>query len=178
MNLLDLLDSVGGQKSLGSLAGNLGIDAAKTNNLVSALAPALMGALKKQTDSEDGLSKFKNALQNGKHQEYVDNPDLMSSADTLKDGNNILGHILGSKDVSRNVAAQAAQSTGINASLIKKALPFIASLAMGALSKNSNAGSSLGDSAGDSAGDLLGSLMGGGDGIDVDDILNMAKKFF
>ena len=174
MNLLDLLDSVGGQKSLGSLAGNLGLDAAKTNNLVSALAPALMGALKKQTDSADGLSKFKNALQNGKHQEYVNNPDLMSSADTLNDGNNILGHILGSKDVSRNVAAQAAGNTGIDSSLVKKALPFIASLVMGAVSKESNAGSSLGDS----TGDMLGSLMGGGDGIDVDDILNLAKKFF
>ena len=174
MNLLDLLDSVGGQKSLGSLAGNLGLDATKTNDLVGALAPALMGALQKQTNSADGLSKFKNALQNGKHQEYLKNPDLMSSAETLTDGNNILGHLLGSKDVSRNVAAQAAETTGIDSSLIKKALPLIASLVMGAVSKESNAGSSLGDS----GGGLLGSLMGGGDGFDVDDVLNLAKKFF
>jgi hypothetical protein len=175
MNLLDLIDSVGGQKSLSSLASNLGLDASKTNDLVGALAPALMGALKNQTSSEDGLAGLKNALQGGKHQAYLSDPESMSSAKTLQYGNNILGHILGSKDVSRNVAAQAAQSTGISSSLIKQALPFIASLAMGAMSKGSNSGQSLDDSI--STGDLLGSLMGGG-GIDVDDVLNLAKKFF
>ena len=173
MNLLDLLDSVGGQQSLGSLASNLGLDASTTNNLVGALAPALMGALKKETSSQDGLAGFKNALQNGKHQEYLSNPNSMSSPETVQDGNNILGHIFGSKDVSRNVAAQAAESTGINSSLIKKALPLIASLAMGAISKSSNAGQSLDNS----TSDLLGGLMGG-DGIDMDDVLNLAKKFF
>ena len=59
MNLLDLLDSVGGQQSLGSLASSLGLDASKTNNLVAALAPALMGALKKETSSQAGLDGFK-----------------------------------------------------------------------------------------------------------------------
>jgi hypothetical protein len=175
MNLLDLLDSVGGQESLGKLASNLGLDASKTNDLVGALAPALMGAMKKQTGSQDGLAGLKNALQSGKHQAYLNNPESMSSPETVQDGNNILGHILGSKNVSRNVAAQAAQSTGIDASLIKQALPLIASLAMGAMSKSGNAAQSLDNP--DSAGDLFGSLMGG-DGIDMDDVLNLAKKFF
>ena len=173
MNLLDLLDSTGGQKSLGSLASSLGLDASTTNKLVGALAPALMGSLQKQTSSQDGLDGFKKALQNGKHQEYLSNPNSMSSPEAVQDGNNILGHILGSKDVSRNVAAQAAESTGIDSSLIKKALPLLASLAMGAMSKSSNAGQSL-DS---STSDMLGGLMGG-DGIDMDDVLNLAKKFF
>lgn len=173
MNLLDLLDSVGGKQSLGSLAGNLGLDASKTNNLISALAPALMGGLQKRTNSDDGLSSFTNALQSGKHQQYIDNPGAMSSAETVADGNNILGHILGSKDVSRNVAAQAAESTGIDVSLIKKALPFIASLAMGAMSKSSDAGKSL---SGGSVGEMFGGLMG--EDFGVDDVLNLAKKFF
>jgi len=175
MNLLDLLDSVGGQQSLGNLASTLGLDASKTNDLVGALAPALMGAMKKQTSSQDGLAGLKNALQSGKHQAYLNNPESMSSPQTVQDGNNILGHLLGSKDVSRNVAAQAAQTTGIDASLIKQALPLLAGLAMGAMSKSSNAGQSLDNP--DSAGDLFGSLMGG-DGIDMDHVLNLAKKFF
>jgi len=173
MNLLDLLKSAGGNQSLGSLAGNLGLDASKTNDLVGALAPALMGALQQQTKSTDGLSSFKNALRKGNHQEYLSNPDLMSSQDTLTDGNNILGHLLGSKDTSRNVAAQAAESTGIDVSMIKKALPLIASLAMGALSKSSDSGNSLNES----ASDMFGGLMGG-DGIGVDDVLDFAKKLF
>jgi len=173
MNLVDLLDSVGGQQSLGSLAKSLGLDASKTNDLVGALAPALMGSLQKQTSSQEGLEGFRNALQNGKHQEYLSNPDSISSPETVADGNNILGHMFGSKDVSRKVAAQAAKSTGIDSSLIKQALPMIASLAMGAMSKNSNAGKSLDNS----TSDLLGSLMGG-DGFDMDDVFDIAKKFF
>jgi len=118
MNLLDLLDSAGGTQSLGSLAGNLGLDTSKTNDLLGALTPALMGAMQKQTSSEGGLSSLINALQKGNHQQYLNNPDSLSAPETVADGNKILGHLLGSKDVSRNVAAQAAQSTGIDASLM------------------------------------------------------------
>ena len=167
MNLADLLDSVGGTESLGKIAGSLGLDSAQTTQMVSALAPALMGALQKQTTSEDGLSSLKNALQTGRHQDYLDRPDLISSQESVADGNNILGHLLGSKDASRNVAAQAAESTGISASLIKQALPLIAGLAMGAVSKNSDGGKKLDDSAGDLFGDF-----------GPDDALDLAKKFF
>ena len=174
MNLLDLLDSAGGTQSLGSLAGNLGLDTSKTNDLLGALTPALMGAMQKQTSSEGGLSSLINALQKGNHQQYLNNPDSLSAPETVADGNKILGHLLGSKDVSRNVAAQAAQSTGIDASLIKQALPLIASLVMGAMSKSSDSGKSLSGSG--STGDLLGSLMG--EDFGVDDVLDLAKKFF
>ncbi len=172
MNLTDLLNSVGGQQSLGSLAGKLGLDTSTTNDLIGALTPALMGGLQKQTKSEGGLSSFINALQKGNHQQYLNNPEAMSSQETVTDGNNILGHLLGSKDVSRNVAAQAAESTGIDANLIKQALPLIASLAMGAMSKSSDSGKSVGNS----ASDLFGGLMG--EDFGVDDVLDLAKKFF
>ncbi|MGD9264400.1 MAG: DUF937 domain-containing protein [Lysobacterales bacterium] len=172
MDLLKLLDNVGGAQSLGNLAGNLGLDASKANDLVGALAPALMDGLKKQAGAEGGLAGLTKALQTGNHQRYVDNPELMSSEETRLDGNKILGHLLGSKDTSRNVAAQAAESTGIDAGLIKQALPMIAGLAMGALSKGSDAG----NASADSIGGMLGGLVG--EGFGVDDALNLAKKFF
>ena len=174
MDLLKLLDSVGGVESLGKLAGNLGIDSSKAGDLVGALAPALMGGMQKQASSGSALSGFKNALQNGNHQQYLKDPNLMSSAAAVTDGNNILGHLLGSKDASRNVAAQAAESTGIDADLIKKALPLLAGLVMGAVSKSSDSGKSLDTG---SISNLLGGL-GGDDGFGVDDALNLAKKFF
>jgi hypothetical protein len=172
MDLLKLLDSVGGTKSLGSLAGSLGLDSSKTNELVGALAPALLGGLKKQAGSDGGLASITKALQSGNHQQYLDNPNLMAREETRTDGNNILGHLLGSKDTSRGVAAQVAESTGIDVGLIKKALPLIAGLAMGAMSKSSDAGSASADS----IGGMLGGLIG--DDFGADDVLNLAKKFF
>mgnify|MGYP000388817936 CR=1 FL=1 len=172
MDLLKLLESVGGKDSLGSLAGNLGLDSSKTSALVGALAPALMGALQKQTTSADGLAGLQNALKSGKHQQYLSKPELLSSVESVTDGNNILGHLLGGKTESRNVAAQAAETTGLDVNLIKKALPLVAGLAMGAVSKSSDSGNKLTDS----IGDMFGSLMGGK--LDMGDALGFAKKFF
>ncbi len=174
MDLMDLLQKAGGGKSLGSLASGLGLDASKTSSLVSALAPALMRGVQKQTEADGGLSALKNALGSGSHQRYLDDPTLMDSDETRSDGNNILGHLFGSKDVSRNVAANAAKSTGIDVGLIKKALPMLAGLTMGAISKNSNSGKSL-DS---SLPGLLAGLVGGDDGLGLDDVLGFARKLF
>jgi hypothetical protein len=41
-------------------------------------------------------------------------------------GNQILGHIFGSKDTSRDVATQASQESGFDRSVLKKLLPIVA----------------------------------------------------
>jgi len=178
MDLMELLKSAGDGNSIGELGGAVGLGSADTSKLIGALAPALMSGLQKNTASDDGLAGLKNALQTGGHDRYVDNPQLLRDEATRSDGNNILGHLFGSKDVSRNVAAHAAKETGIDAGLIKKALPLLAGLAMGAMSKKSSGGREVGSSA--SAGGLgpLGDLIGGGDGFGLDDVMGLAKKFF
>ena len=185
MDLMDLLKATGGGDSIGQLAKSVGLGSSDTTNLVKALAPALMRGMQKNTADDNGLAGLRRALETGGHDRYIDKPELLASAETRNDGNNILGHIFGSKDVSRNVAAVAAKDTGIDASLIKKALPLLASLAMGAMSKKTSAGRDLGSSASAGGlgplGDLLGGLGGGAskdDGFGIDDVLGMAKKFF
>ena len=180
MDLMDLLKASGGGDSLGQLAKTVGLGSNDTSNLVKALAPALMRGVQKNSADDAGLAGLRRALETGGHDRYIDRPELLDSDDTRADGNNILGHIFGSKDVSRNVAAAAANDTGIDAGLIKKALPLLATLAMGAMSKKTSSGHELGTSA--SAGGLgpLGDLlnMGGKSAGGLDDILGMARKFF
>lgn len=179
MNLMDLLEATGGGDSIGALAKTVGLGSSDTTKLVESLAPALMRGVQRNTADDDGLAGLRRALETGGHDRYIDNPNLMASDDTRNDGNNILGHIFGSKDVSRNVAAASAKDTGIDAGLIKKALPLLASLVMGAMSKKSSAGREVGASR--EAGGLgpLGDLIGLGDSkMGLDDILGMAKKFF
>lgn len=180
MNLMDLLGAAGGGDSVGQLASKVGLGSADTSKLVEALGPALMRGLQKNTASDDGLAGLRRALESGGHDRYIDNPALMDADDTRSDGNRILGHLLGSKDVSRNVAAAAAQDTGIDPGLIKKALPLLATLAMGAMSKKTSAGRDIEPSVErgglGSLGDIVGSLAGSKSGLD--DILGMARKFF
>lgn len=178
MDLLDLLKGAGGKQSIGELASTVGLGKNDTKSLISALAPALMTGLQKNTQTDAGMAGFKRALESGHHQQYLDNPELLRSEETRQDGNAILGHLFGSKDVSRNVAAHAAKETGIDSSLIKKALPLLAGLAMGAMSKKTSQGREIQPKA--SAGGLgpLGDLLGGGDGFGLDDVVGLARKFF
>jgi hypothetical protein len=67
-------------------------------------------------------------------------------------GNQILGHIFGSKDKSREVASQASQQSGVDSSVLKKLLPIVAgAVAMHYMSKRGRSG----------GGGLLGSILGG-----------------
>jgi len=172
MDLLDLLNKTGGRQSLGALGRQLGLDNSKTGELVQALAPALLQGMQKQTLDKGGLSSFSTALEKGNHQQYLDNPDLLSAASTLLDGNGILGHLFGSKDVSRSVAAKASEATGIDTSLVKQALPLLAGLAMGAISKNKAASHAKEND----LADMFSGLDTGG--FDLNDVLGLAKKFF
>ena len=180
MDFMDLLKAAGGDNSIGQLAKTVGLGSADTSKLVAALAPALMRGMQKNTADDNGLAGLRRALESGGHDRYIDKPELLASEETRNDGNNILGHIFGSKDVSRNVAAAASKDTGIDASLIKKALPLLAALAMGAMSKKTAGGKELGSSVSKGGlgplGDLLnmGSKSSGGLG----GILGMARKFF
>lgn len=178
MNLMDLLKSSGGNDSVGKLADAVGLGSGDTAKLVDALAPALMGGLKKNTGDDNGLAGLRRALETGGHDRYLDNPALMESDDTRSDGNRILGHIFGSKDVSRNVAAAAAGETGIDAGTIKKALPLLATLAMGVLNKKSSGGQDIGSSAQGGGLGPLGDLLDMGGKSGLDGILGMAKKLF
>ena len=180
MDLMDLLVKAGGKNSVGQLADAVGLGEAEASSMDGALAPALMRGLQKQTESPSGVAGLQKALTSGHHRQYIEQPELMQSAATRDDGNRILGHLFGGKDVSRNVAAEAAQQTGVDAGIIKKALPLLAGLAMGALSKETDHGATVGDSSGGLLGSVLGGLLGGNNNQKggLDDVLNLAKKLF
>jgi hypothetical protein len=190
MNLQDLLSN---PQIIEQLARSAGIGQGDAATGLEALLPAVTQGLQRNTRDASGLESIAKALGSGAHEAYVDRPEALSDPHTRVDGNAILGHIFGSKEVSRNVAGHAAQTTGLDSGVLKQLLPIVASLAMGALSKNSQGGAALqqqGSQRSQSSGgaDLLGSLLGGllgastggrSDANDsaLDDVLDLAKKF-
>jgi len=114
------------------------------------------------------------ALEGGNHSRYVDEPSILGRKQTTQDGNDILGHIFGNKDVSRHVAKRASKKTGLGAGLLKKMLPVVATMVMGSLGKKVLGGSSRKQSSG-----FLTQLFDRDkDGSMVDDVLGMAFKAF
>ena len=126
----------------------------QTRVAVDELAPAIMAGLRRETRSPDSLSGLLAALANGDHGRYLEGDD----SGIVDDGNAILGHVFGSKEVSRGVAAHAADVSGIGAGILKQMLPVIAAMVMGALTRKMTG---TGGTAG-GLGDVLGQVLGGG----------------
>ncbi len=197
MQITDILAQMGGLKSM---ANELGVSESQAASGANALIPAILGGFKKQAQSKpsglEGLGGLLGKLGGGSLLDSVLSPQPTN----VSQGNDVLGEIFGSKDVSRTVAANAATTTGLDAGILRKMLPVIAMAVAGYMAKQS-AGSGANDAAasGGGLGGLLGGLMGGGgeressrgagsggiasmidmngDGNALDDIMRLAGKF-
>ena len=139
MNLLEAILGAQNGASAQSAGQALGLDQSQTQNAIAALLPAISSAFKQNTKSPQGFAQLLGALEGGNHQEYLEQPERMGREESIMDGNKILGHLFGSKEVSRAVAGHAAQKTGIGADILKKMLPMVATMAMGSLSQQTRA---------------------------------------
>ncbi|MCZ2157144.1 MAG: DUF937 domain-containing protein [Bryobacterales bacterium] len=179
MDLLQMILSAQGGNIAGSLGQRFGLSQEQTASAVASLLPALMGGMQKNIQQPGGLDALLGALAGGDHQEYLNNPNAISGDQSVQEGNGILGHLLGSKDVSRQVAANAAASTGIGADVLKQMLPVVASMMMGAVSKQTSGGQKAAAAGGGGLLDLLTPMLDrDGDGSALDDIGRMLGGFF
>ena len=161
MNLTDLLVQQNNGAAVHELSRRFNLSPDQTIQAIEALAPAFSHGLKRNVASASGAAGLIEALASGRHAQYAEDPRFAGSASGVSDGNAILGHIFGNKDVSRGVAAHAAQSTGIGSSILKQMLPVIASMVMGSLFKGST-GRGLGGALGQAAGGgILGQIIEG-----------------
>jgi hypothetical protein len=179
MNILDAILGAQGGGATAEAGQAVGLSQDQTAAALSALVPALASGLTKNASAPGGLDSLLGALTGGGHARYVDDPSTLQTADAVNDGNNILGHILGSKDASRAVASTAAGQTGISEDVLKKLLPIAATMLMGSLAKQHAGGATASSVPG---GGLLASLTPmldrNGDGSVVDDVLGQVGKIF
>jgi hypothetical protein len=164
MGVLDDLLNPQNSSAVRQIARQTGVGENDARIALERLAPAISRGIQRNIGSEGGLESLLQALQRGNHGRYLDDPGQLGSA--VDDGNGILGHIFGSKEVSRGVADRVSGQTGIGADLLKQMLPLIASLVMGALAKRASGGVGGQPQAlpgeGGGLGDILGSVLGGG----------------
>jgi hypothetical protein len=151
MNLNDMIASAQDGQAMARLGQQFGLNEQQTADALRHLLPAFSTGLKRNTETTDGLGALLGALAEGQHERYYDDGNIFEDAGVKTDGDNILGHMFGSKDVSRAVAERAAEQTGIGSEILKAMLPYIASMVMGALFKNGQS----------PLGDILDQILGG-----------------
>lgn len=203
MQMSEMLSQTGG---LQSMARELGISDVQAASGAEALLPAILGGFKKQAQAQpaglEGLGGLLGQLGGGSLLDQV----LAPEPTDVSRGNDVLGQIFGTREVSRTVAQSAAAQTGLDPSLLKKMLPMLAMLVAGFMARQQGGG--FGSAQPDDApaasagglGDLLGGVLGGlsggraapgaapgggglasmldlnGDGNALDDILRLAGR--
>lgn len=169
MNIVEMIARSHNGQGLDVLGQQFGLSREQTLAAVAELAPMVTSGVRRNSREPDGMVSLLEALSGGGHERYLDD-DTAVQYDTVKnDGNAILGHLFGRKEVSREVAMQAAGTTGIGGAILKKMLPVIASMVMGAIFKRMTGGATApsprggsGGSQGGGLGDIIGDILGGG----------------
>ena len=179
MNILNAILNAQGGGAVQQLGSQVGLAPDQTTAALSALIPALAAGFQRNLQNQGGLEDLMSALSSGDHGQYIDNPAALGGQAAVADGNGILGHLLGSKDVSREVANRAAAQTGLSADVLKRMLPLAATLMMGAFAKHSGNVSALGPSPGESgiAAMLAPLLDQNRDGSIMDDVTSLIGRF-
>jgi len=166
---MDLLQTIMGAQGGGAvqqLSQRFGLDEGQTASALEQLVPALMGGVRQNVQS-GGLEGLLGMLGGGNTDQYLDDAEAIQAPQTTDTGNDILGQLFGSKEISRSVAGQASANTGIGADILKQMLPIVATMVMSGMSKQRNS----------SQGGLLGMLDSNNDGSIADDVLGLAAKF-
>lgn len=156
MQIQDLINQMGG---LDSVARELGVNRGQAEAGAAALLPAILGGFKKQAQAPAGLEGLGGLLGQLGGGGLLDNVLSPQPTDTGL-GNNVLGQIFGSKDVSRAVAANAATRTGLDPALLKKLLPVLAMMAAGYMARQGGGRAAAPAGGGGGLGGLLGGLAG------------------
>jgi hypothetical protein len=130
---------------LGSLGAKFGLSPEQTSAAIGSLMPAVLGGFQKKADAND-LSPLQDTAAG------IDQPDAAA-------GNDILDHIFGNKDVSRQVADHASGQSGVSSTILKAMLPVVAAMVAKHFANNAGNGGM-----GGSLGGMLGSILGGSGG--------------
>jgi len=176
-----------------AFAGRFGLTHDQAAGAADALLPAIMGGFQKQMQAGGGLGAMLGMLGGSGLFGGTQEPQALDA----DQGNEVLGQIFGSKDVSRAVAQDASARTGLDVSLLKQMLPVLVSLVTAYMARQGGSGQTQAPSGGLAG--MLGGLLGGGaatpqqpgasplsgiaamldangDGNALDDIMRMAGK--
>ena len=121
--------------AMDSMAKQFNLAQEQVTQAMAALMPAFSSSLKRSTTNPYDFSSLMSSMASGGYAKYFEDMTKAFTPQGIADGNTALEQLFGSKEVSRAVAAQAAQLTGIGQDVLKKMLPAMADTIMGGLFK-------------------------------------------
>jgi hypothetical protein len=132
-SILDTLSTRLDERALSQLTTRLGADEGNTSKAIAAAVPLLLGALARNASQGDGAERLHQALVRDHDGSVLEQPAALPDGEGLRDGEAILGHILGDR---RAVAEQGvSRASGLDLAKVGPLLAMLAPLVMGALGR-------------------------------------------
>ncbi|MBX4908062.1 MULTISPECIES: DUF937 domain-containing protein [Rhizobium] len=133
--LFDMMMQAQNGAAMEAIARQFNLAQEQATKAMAALMPAFSAGLKRSTGNPYDFVGLMQAVASGNYARYFEDMSRAFTPEGISDGNNILAQLFGSKEVSRAIAAQAAQMTGIGQDIYKQMLPVLADTLMGGLFK-------------------------------------------
>ncbi|TCU18971.1 DUF937 domain-containing protein [Rhizobium sullae] len=133
--LFDMMMQAQNGAAMDAISKQFNLAQEQATKAMAALMPAFSAGLKRSTSNPYDFMGLMQAVASGNYAKYFEDMTKAFTPEGISDGNNVLGQLFGSKEVSRAVAAQAAQMTGIGQEIYKQMLPVIADTLMGGIFK-------------------------------------------
>ncbi len=133
--LFDMMMQAQNGMAMDAMAKQYGLAQEQAAKAVAALMPAFASGFKRNTTNPYDLSALMQAMTSGNYAKYFEDMSSAFTPQGIADGNQVLQQLFGSKEVSRAIAAQAAQLSGIGQDILKQMMPAMADTLMGGLFK-------------------------------------------
>ncbi|MBN8950276.1 MULTISPECIES: DUF937 domain-containing protein [unclassified Rhizobium] len=136
--LFDMMMQAQNGAATEAMAKQFNLAQEQATKAMAALMPAFSSGFKRSATDPYNFMGVMQDIASGNYAKYFEDMTKAFTPEGIADGNAVLGRLFGSKDVSRAIAAQAAQMTGIGQEIYKRMLPAMADTLMGGLFKETS----------------------------------------
>lgn len=139
MQITNILNEAQGGGAIDNLAAAFGVSPAQARAAVDAMTAALSQRVERNTLSRGGLADTVALLEQPGAGRALTDPQSLTTPQTAAAGDHVLDVLIGNKDTSRAIAQRANRASGLDEETLKKMLPVVASMMIGALQSKTNA---------------------------------------
>lgn len=133
--LFDMMLRAQNGAGMEAIAKQFNLAQEQATQAMAALMPAFSSGFKRSSANPYDLTELMGSMFSGSYAKYFEDMSKAFTPQGVTDGNAVLEKLFGSKEVSRAVAQQAEQFTGIGQEVFKKMMPVMADALMGGLFK-------------------------------------------
>lgn len=142
-NWFDLMRQAQGGAGFDNMARQFGLTPDQTQRAVAALMPAFIMAFQRQAMNPNAMTQLFQTMSTGHYPNFFESAAQAFSPQGRQEGKMILDQLFGSDEVSRRIAHQAAQFSGVGTEALNQILPLSAAILAGGITKAMSAQGTL-----------------------------------